>query len=52
VKRITVWDRTLTDEEAAKESECRLSVVGEKCADTITALQPYSRKPQPPNPTP
>lgn len=43
VRRITIWDRTLTDIEAAKESGCRLSKPGKTCEATVTEVIPYER---------
>ena len=44
VKRIAIWNKVFTDEEAATESECRLSELGGKCEHgPIIQLAGYDR---------
>jgi len=44
VRRIAIWNKVFTDEEAATESECRLSTLGSKCSlGSIIQLANYDR---------
>ena len=44
VRRIAIWNKVFTDEEAATESECRLTTLGSKCSmGSIVQLASYDR---------